>query len=271
MVSFLYICSMRRFLRFLMMLLAMVVVAARPAMAQSDSTSVAATMLDKPMAESHFYRFKPNQVIAPAALLAVGVTGVYAFDGFKKSVQRRFNGRQCGHGTSVDDYIQYLPAAVYLPLGFIPGVKHRSDFRERLMAGLTAYAVMTVVNNVMKVSFREPRPDSGARNSFPSGHSATAFTGAELMRIEYGNVVGLTGYAAAIAVGALRIYNDRHWINDVFGGAAIGILSARIGYWLVPWERKLFGLDKKKKAAGGDDVSVAVVPAGAGIAMAITF
>lgn len=217
----------------------------------------------------HFYRFRPNQLIAPGALLAAGITGVYAFDGFRNSIRHRFNGKSCGHGTLADNYIQYAPAAVYLGLGFIPGVKHRSDWRERLMAGVTAYAVMTVVNNVMKVSFREPRPDSGARNSFPSGHSATAFTGAELMRIEYGNWVGLAGYAAAATVGALRIYNDRHWINDVLGGAAIGIISARIGYWLVPLERRLFRLDKKKDIAGA--ALLPMVGEANGVAFALTF
>lgn len=36
-------------------------------------------------------------------------------------------------------------------------------------------------------------------------------------------------------------------------GAGIGILSARIGYWLLPWERKLFGWDRAS-------ASVAVIP-----------
>lgn len=235
-----------------------------------DSTSrfLPAEYTEASAIPSHYYSFKPNQLIAPGVMLAAGIAGVYTFKGFKDSVRHAFNGKPCGHGTTVDNYIQYLPAAVYLPLGFIPGVKHRSDFRERLMAGVTAYAVMAIVNNAMKYSFREPRPDNSRRNSFPSGHSATAFTGAELMRIEYGNWVGLAGYAVAATVGALRIYNDRHWINDVVGGAAVGILSARIGYWLVPFERKLFGLDKKKKQTG-TDMSLAIVPAPGGIAMSI--
>lgn len=223
-----------------------------------------------PLRTHEFYRFQPKQLIAPGVLLAGGITGIYAFHGFRNSVRDHFSHN---HPTHVDDYLQYAPAAAYLTVGFIPGVKHRGDFRDRLMAGVSAYAVMTIVNNVMKLSFREKRPDSGARNSFPSGHSATAFTGAELMRIEYGNIVGIAGYAVAVSIGALRIYNGRHWINDVLGGAAIGILSARIGYWLVPFERRLFGLDKQKLKHGQ---SMALLPtyghdSGFGMAMAITF
>lgn len=201
------------------------------------------------------YCFRPRQLIVPGIFLTVGITGVYALDGMKNAFRENISGYKADRKFRADDYIQYATAVGYLGLGFIPQLKTRSQgFRDRLMAGVTAYAVMAVVVNTMKYSFRHPRPDSGARNSFPSGHSATVFTGAELMRIEYGNGIGLASYAVAVTVGALRIYNDRHWITDVFGGAAIGILSARIGYWLLPFERKLFGLDKKKTSV--QDVAI---------------
>ncbi|MDE6696891.1 MAG: phosphatase PAP2 family protein [Muribaculaceae bacterium] len=202
------------------------------------------------------YLFQPNQLILPGTLLAAGIVGTYTLDGFKNTVRDHLSGYKKGHKIKIDDYIQYSTAVGYVGLGFIPGVKTRGDFRQRLMAGVTAYAVMAVTINAMKYSFKHPRPDSGTRNSFPSGHSATVFTGAELMRIEYGNYVGMAGYAVALTVGALRIYNDRHWVTDVLGGAGIGILSARIGYWLLPLERKLFKLDKNKD----NDKSIAILP-----------
>ena len=72
--------------------------------------------------------------------------------------------------------------------------------------------------------------------------------GAELVREEYGMGYGLGAYAVATSIAFLRMYNNRHWLNDVIGGAGVGILSARIGYWLLPWESRLFGWDKKKTA-----------------------
>lgn len=199
---------------------------------------------DYPSVSQSMYSFKPTQLIVPGALLAAGIVGVYALDDFKNSIRDHLSGYKTGHKFKADDYVQYLPAAGYVGLGFIPGIKTRSNFKQRLMAGVTAYAAMAVAVNAMKYTFKHPRPGSGTRNSFPSGHSATAFTGAELMRIEYGNYIGCAGYAVALTVGVLRIYNDRHWITDVLGGAAIGILSARVGYWLMPLEQKLFKLDK---------------------------
>lgn len=202
------------------------------------------------------YSFKPTQLIVPGVLLAAGIAGTYTLDGFKNTIRDHFSGYKKGHKFRADDYIQYSTAVGYVGLGFIPGVKTRGDFRQRVMAGVTAYAVMAVAVNALKYSFKHPRPDTGTKNSFPSGHSATVFTGAELMRIEYGNYVGIAGYAVAVTVGALRIYNDRHWITDVLGGAAIGILSARIGYWLLPFEQRLFKLDKKKN----NDKAIAILP-----------
>ena len=139
-----------------------------------------------------------------------------------------------------DDYIQYLPAVGYLGVGFIPGTKKRGDFVDRILCGATAYILMAATTNAIKYAVGEMRPDSNTRNSFPSGHSANAFCGAELMRIEYGNWVGLAGYAVAVTTGVMRMYNERHWWNDVIAGAGIGILCARAAYWLLPLERKIF-------------------------------
>lgn len=44
----------------------------------------------------------------------------------------------------------------------------------------------------------------------------------------------MAGYACALAVAYLRVYNNRHWVNDVVGGAAIGYMSTAFAYWLYP-------------------------------------
>jgi membrane-associated phospholipid phosphatase len=104
---------------------------------------------------------------------------------------------------------------------------------------------MQNIVSVTKYFVSEKRPDSNAHNSFPSGHSATAFVGAEMVRKEYGNAWGAGAYVVAGGIGFLRMYNDRHWLNDVLAGAGIGILAANAGYWILPAERKLFHWDQK--------------------------
>ena len=56
----------------------------------------------------------------------------------------------------------------------------------------------------------------------------------------------LCGYAVAAATGYLRIYNDRHYINDVVAGACIGVISTKLAYWLYP---KIFTKSACRRAA----------------------
>lgn len=140
------------------------------------------------------------------------------------------------HHTEVDNWIQYAPMVVAYALPFT-GYRSQHNLLDRTILLALSYATFGVLNNVAKFTFKEQRPDSGARNSFPSGHTGTTFMGAEYLRREYwdrNKWVAMSGYAVGVAVGYMRIYNDRHWINDVVGGAAIGYLSTTFAYWLYP-------------------------------------
>ena len=202
------------------------------------------------------YCFKPAQLIVPGALLAVGTFGVYnsEFKRWNNKVKNIFD-RIRKHHCRADEYLRFVPVIFYAGADFC-GIKAAHPFKERLAAGATAYLAMGAMTEILKYSIREPRPDSDERNSFPSGHTATAFTGAELVRLEYGNWIGAGAYAVAATVGFLRIYNGRHWCNDVLAGAGIGILSARIGYWMLPLYRKWF-----KWSDTGRNSIMAVAPA----------
>lgn len=190
--------------------------------------------------------FRPSQIILPVSLIAVGTFGVYnaGFKHVNRSVRDGMDRLRGNHYFHADDYVQYVPVISYLGLDFL-GVKARHSFKERLAVGATAYLSMASIVNVTKYSIKEPRPDTAQRNSFPSGHTATVFTGAELIRMEYGNGIGIGAYTVAVGVGFLRLYNGRHWLNDVVAGAGVGILSARIGYWMLPLYQKWFKWDRR--------------------------
>ena len=197
--------------------------------------------------DNNDYRFHAGQVALPAVLVSIGAWGVE--NGWicrQKRSYRDLMDRLCGgHKTKIDNYMQYAPWATQLALPAF-GVKGKHPYREKIASTLTAFAIMNVFVLGLKNTINEKRPDSSAHNSFPSGHTATAFCGAELIQIEYGGWYGAAAYISALGVGFLRPYNSRHWLNDVFAGAAIGIFSARAAYWLLPAERKWFGWNKKK-------------------------
>ena len=188
--------------------------------------------------------FNAKQLILPGALIVAGTFGVYnrTFKKLDMNIKNRMDHLRGNHFIHVDDYIQYLPALTYLTLGSI-GINSKHGFKERIVVEATAYTTMTALTNIGKYSFKEKRPDSNARNSFPSGHTATVFTGAELMREEYGFDMGIGAYTIAVCVAFLRLYNGRHWLNDVIAGAGVGILSARIGYWMLPLYQRWFKWD----------------------------
>lgn len=155
----------------------------------------------------------------------------------------------------IDNYTQYMPMVSVYALNAM-GVKGLHNFRERTLILSTAYLLMGTTVLGLKNTIHNFRPDHSNANSFPSGHTATAFMGAEFLRMEYSEVspwIGVTGYAVATFTGAMRITNDRHWVTDVTAGAGIGILSAQAAYWLYPW---LNGLIFPKKAK----ISTSVVP-----------
>lgn len=127
-----------------------------------------------------------------------------------------------------ETYGQYVPL---LTAGFLgcTGLESHDTFGVRALKIGGALVSEGVIVKSLKYVVDEERPDGRAHNSFPSGHTATAFNGAELVRYEYGTWWGVGAYGLATAVGLSRVYHKRHYIWDVGAGALFGVLSARIG------------------------------------------
>ncbi len=66
--------------------------------------------------------------------------------------------------------------------------------------------------------------------SFPSGHSAAAFSLATVIALQYRHRiwVPIMAYTIAAGVGLSRMALDRHWASDVAIGAVVGHLVARL-------------------------------------------
>ena len=91
------------------------------------------------------------------------------------------------------------------------------------------------VKTGLKAIVKEDRPDHSDNKSFPSGHAAMAFAAARSIDKEFrceSVWIPIAGYAAATALGVERVVNDRHHWYDVVAGAAVGIGSAELTWWL---------------------------------------
>lgn len=129
-----------------------------------------------------------------------------------------------------DDVLQFVPMSGAIGLDIYQ--IGRNENWQPLFESASSIALMVVLVHSVKFMHIELRPDNSTWNSFPSGHTATAFVGAELLRQKLPSkywYIGAVGYAAAATTAYLRIYHNRHWLGDTLAGAGVGIAAAWLG------------------------------------------
>lgn len=176
--------------------------------------------------------FRQN-FLAPTVLITAGLlttTDNEVFDKWEIREERqehfpRFRSR-------IDDYLQYAPIAAAYTLDAF-NVRGMHKIGPKTIQLLKAELLVLAITQPMKRIIGTPRPDTGARNSFPSGHAAQAFAAATFFHKEYGYKspwYSIGAYSVATTVGVMRVLNNRHWASDVIAGAGIGILATNLAY-----------------------------------------
>lgn len=198
------------------------------------------------------FKFKYKQLILPAVLIGYGIIGLESdwLKGFNSEIKEEIR-EHIDEKISIDDFSQYAPAASVFALNAL-GIKGKNTLRDQSLIMATSYVMMSATVLGLKKITHVERPDGSSFNSFPSGHTATAFAGAEFLWQEYKDKsiwYGITGYAVAAGTGIFRIVNNRHWLTDVAAGAGIGILSTKAAYWLYPYTKNLLFPSSNKKVS----------------------
>jgi len=125
--------------------------------------------------------------------------------------------------------LKWAPIASLFALDFIdkqPKDKRMEHFIDVVAAELLLQATVQPLKYIVK----RVRPN-GDSESFPSAHTATSFLGSELLRKNYKDTYPLLNYASyavAIGAGALRLYQNKHWLSDVFAGAVLGAAAVEL-------------------------------------------
>lgn len=176
-----------------------------------------------------------RHIFVLAVLLTVSMVlsaqSPYSWDSDIRQIR---NNMMPGFSCKADDYVQYAPGVVTFGMKAC-GYKSRTGWGRMLVADAFSYATMGAVLNTLKYTVKRPRPEGTARNSFPSGHTATSFMMAGWMHHEYGwrsPWWSIGGYSVATLTSLSRIANNRHWMSDTFAGALIGVGSVELGYFL---------------------------------------
>jgi hypothetical protein len=204
--------------------------------------------IDWHLAATYKQPFPFQSLILPAAMIAYGATAVHngTLQNWNGEVKEAVWTNNPHKQTHLDTYLMFAPTLSVYALN-AAGIHGAHNFKDRTIILLMANAIANGTVFSVKSWSHERRPDGSDFASFPSGHTAEAFVGAEFMRLEYKDVspwYGIAGYAMATATGVLRMYNDKHWLSDVVAGAGVGIASTRIAYWLYPKIQGLFGKPK---------------------------
>lgn len=184
------------------------------------------------------YRFRATDIIIPATMIGVGIAGL-EWKGLKKINHKVSDALYSPHRKKIriDNVTEFLPLIANYGLNLC-GVRGLHDYADLSIITATTYLLMSAIVYPVKDFVHSSRPEGGLKaNSFPSGHCAWAFAGAEIMRREFRNVspwIGISGYIVATGTAFLRLYNGAHWLTDILAGAGIGILCAEAAYWLYP-------------------------------------
>lgn len=198
--------------------------------------------------------YKPHltNFIVPTAFIGFGVASL-SINGLKNlnlSTKDEISEHQLKH-SNLDNYSQYVPAVMVYGLNAL-GVQGKHNFKDRTVIYLTSQLISGAMVLPLKHIVKEVRPDSSNNLSFPSGHTATAFSSAQFMFHEYHDSnfwLSISGYPFAIFTGTYRAINNKHWVGDIVAGAGFGILATELAYWVHPRINHLLFNDNKTTSA----------------------
>lgn len=121
---------------------------------------------------------------------------------------------------------------------------------KRLALGLiSSYLISGLIVQVIKRLINFPRPAGflpdpsvihavsaatlNQHNSFPSGHTTSAFAAAVIISLFTGKKsVAVITFIFACLVGYSRVYLGQHFVEDVLAGSFLGVAVGTCCYWL---------------------------------------
>ena len=142
-----------------------------------------------------------------------------------------------------------IPLSVGIPVGIaITGfLRHDDHLKQDALYMGVGFLISSAITISVKKLVNRQRPfvtypfiikrdtESGSE-SFPSGHTSSAFCTATELALRYPTwYVIVPSYLFAASVGWARMYQGVHYPSDVLAGAVVGAGSAWLGWKLQKW------------------------------------
>lgn len=187
--------------------------------------------------------------------LMAGTALTVTFVIFEDAIVDPFQEKQVRNNTLGDasrwgDWMgQMIPNFLYTGGMGIASYFHDPKAWDRAMGMAKATIYSSLVTSTLKYTVKEPRPNNGSeKNSFPSGHSTTAFAFSGYVAAEHGWGWGSAALLLSSFTAYSRINDNRHYLHDVTAGATIG--------WVYGWGISRLQKNKREKENTGFIVPV---------------
>ena len=188
---------------------------------------------------------------APVAvsLISVDLMRDSAKYGLQTLIRQPFN----GYENPIDDYLQYVPIAMMYTADLFKVKSRNTVWNQTKFLALSELGTSAIVQ-LLKYTLKIQRPNYGAYNAYPSGHTSQAFVASQVLFNEYRYTckpLAYSGFLFSLSTGTLRIVNNRHWVPDVLLGAGIGMLVTNLVYHYEPLKNWNPFTKKKRKTEMG--------------------
>lgn len=139
------------------------------------------------------------------------------------------NGAIAGGPFSFSNPNKLSDTFMVMTVAYALGLSSTEDNFDGAIELATSIAGAQLVAEGIKGLELERRPNGSDWKSFPSGHSAAAFSSAMFVHRRYGWKPAIIPYAMAAVTGWGRVRADAHYWHDILGGAAVSALFT----WIV--------------------------------------
>jgi len=182
----------------------------------------------------------------PGNLVILGVAGASSLAVRCSGVDGKIDDSHGRHDTFQDEWSDAIGALgnpgthfAMAGLWYLLGQQTQDDKTYEVGRTLfNALAINGVSTMLLKVAANTESPN-GENLAWPSGHTSSSFTVAEVLNVSYGPWVGVPSYALATLAAFGRIDDREHDFSDVLFGAALGIV---VGHTVADGHRpEIFG------------------------------